>query len=68
MVAVGMALVWGGYTFGIWGYCLLKGYDVTFTEMFSSSWPGVTSLPASGGHKLGTITGQGSTTNPGQLK
>lgn len=38
MVAIGMALVWGGYTIGIWGYCLVNGYDVTFTSLFGTSW------------------------------
>lgn len=38
MVAIGMALVWGGYTIGIWGYCLVNGYDVTFSSLFRTSW------------------------------
>lgn len=38
MVAIGMALVWGGYTIGIWGYCLVNGYDVTFTSLFRTGW------------------------------
>ena len=38
MVAIGMALIWGGYTIGIWGYCLVNGYDVTFTSLFGTKW------------------------------
>ena len=38
MVAIGMALIWGGYTIGIWGYCLVNGYDVPFTSLFGTSW------------------------------
>lgn len=38
MVAIGMALVWGGYAIGIWGYCLVNGYDVTFTSLFGTKW------------------------------
>lgn len=66
MVAVGMAVVWAGYALGIWGYCLVQGYDVTFTDVFRTTWPGATALPPSGGHKLGTIIGHAATTNPGQ--
>lgn len=38
MVAIGMALVWAGYSIGIWGYCLVNGYDVTFTSLFGTTW------------------------------
>lgn len=38
MVAIGMALVWGGYAIGIWGYCLVNGYDVTFQSLFGTKW------------------------------
>ena len=38
MVAIGMALVWGGYTIGIWGYCLVNGYNVTFQSLFGTTW------------------------------
>jgi hypothetical protein len=40
MIPVGVALVFGGYTVGIWGYCLVKGYDVGFRQLFASTWPG----------------------------
>ena len=46
MVAIGMALVWGGYAIGIWGYCLVNGYDVTFTSLFGTKWvSGTTATP-----------------------
>lgn len=45
MVAIGMALVWGGYTIGIWGYCLVQGYDVTFSSLFRTSWVSSTQAP-----------------------
>lgn len=66
MVPIGMAMVFAGYTVGIWGYCLVRGYNVTFTQLFATTWPGVTSV-ASPGHKLGTIPGHTATTNPGNL-
>jgi hypothetical protein len=65
MVAIGMGLVFAGYAVGIWGYCLVRGYDVSFANVFAPQWPGVQVTP-SPGHKLGTITGSTSTTNPGQ--
>ncbi len=38
MIAIGMFLVWGGYAIGIWGYCLVNGYDVTFQSLFGTTW------------------------------
>ena len=69
MVAMGVAALWAGYTLTMYGYCLIRGYDVQFTQLFHTTWPGVhvkTQAPT-GGHKLGTITGHASTTNPGQV-
>lgn len=74
MVAIGMGLVFAGYAAGMWGYCLVRGYDVSFGNVFATAWPGVQvsqntpgQLVLPGGHKLGTIIGNTSTTNPGQL-
>jgi hypothetical protein len=33
MPAIGMALGWGGYTLALWGYCLLRGYNVTLGQL-----------------------------------
>jgi hypothetical protein len=70
MTAIGMGLAFGAYTLGLWGYCLVRGYDVPFGAMFAQTWPGTQSAeqaPA-GGHKLGTITSPGiSVTDPGQI-
>jgi len=66
MVAIGMAMVWAGYAVSIWGYCLVRGYDVSFANVFATRWPGVQVTP-SPGHKLGTIAGPSvATQNPGQ--
>jgi hypothetical protein len=64
-----MGIIWAGYAVGIWGYCLVKNYDVTFGELFASTWPGaaVNVTAPTAGHKLGTITGSTSVTDPGQL-
>lgn len=44
MPAIGMALLWGGYTLGMWGYCSLMGYKITLRELvkpgaYSGKWP-----------------------------
>jgi hypothetical protein len=56
MVVIGAALLWFGYTVGIWGYCLVRGYDVPFSGIFGGTWPGggqaaapATTLPADPG-------------------
>jgi len=58
IVAVGMGLIYAGYTVSILGYCWVRGYAVTFTDLFRQTWPGVQAAeqPA-GSHKLKTITG-----------
>ena len=39
MVAVAFGILWAAYAVGIWGYCLVRGYDVSFTGMFGGQWP-----------------------------
>jgi hypothetical protein len=41
MAALGLALVWAGYTTGLYGYCLLRGYNVSPKQLFSPFWPPV---------------------------
>lgn len=70
MVAVGMLVVWLGYSVQFYGYTLLKGYDVTFGQLASPThpygsgrgqkWP----PPKIGaGQVLPTGTGTGTTTS-----
>lgn len=40
MMAVAIGVAWAGYALGIWGYCLVRGYDVPFTGIFKPVWPG----------------------------
>jgi hypothetical protein len=47
MVIIGMVGVWAAYTVGIWGYCLVKGYDVTFPSLFKTTWTSAAQSPAS---------------------
>jgi len=39
VVAVAFLLVWGGYSTGLWGWCLLRDYDVTFGQLVSPGRP-----------------------------
>lgn len=39
MMAIALGVAWAGYTVGIWGYCLVRGYDVPFTGLFKATWP-----------------------------
>lgn len=44
MVAVGMGLLWATYTVMLYGYTLVRGYDITLVQMakpgtFSATWP-----------------------------
>lgn len=39
MAAIGIGLVFIAYTTGLYGYCLIRGYDITPKQLFSSSWP-----------------------------
>lgn len=40
MMAIGAALVFAGYSIGILGYCWVRGYDVTFKQLWADTWPG----------------------------
>ena len=73
MIVVGMALAWAGYTVGFYGFCLVKGYDVSFVQLvspkgwYSGPWPPVTApdnviLPTGGSSGTGTDASKG--TNP----
>lgn len=53
MVPIGVAMVWGAYTVGLWGYCLVRGYDVTFMQLFKGQWP------AGSSSSKGTSSGSG---------
>jgi hypothetical protein len=45
MPAIAMGLIWGGYTAGLYGYCLVRGYDISFRQLvsptawYSGAWP-----------------------------
>jgi hypothetical protein len=42
--AIGFGLLWSGYTLMFWGWCKVKGYDITLGEIvipkhFTGTWP-----------------------------
>jgi len=50
MIPVGVGIVFLAYTAGMWGYCLVRGLNVKFTQLFAATWPGkVTAAPTTGG-------------------
>jgi hypothetical protein len=53
MPAVGMGIAWFGYGLSLWGYCLVKGYNVTLAQLlnpvhpYHATWPPSANIPAS---------------------
>lgn len=39
MVAVAFLLIWGGYSAGLFGWCLFKDYDITLGQLVSPLHP-----------------------------
>ena len=39
MLAAGMLIIWGGYSVSLWGWCLLRGYNVTLGQLMSPAHP-----------------------------
>jgi hypothetical protein len=52
MVAIGMGVLWAAYLIGIYGYCLVRGYDVPFGNLLKTSWVAGTPAAAAPGAGL----------------
>jgi hypothetical protein len=39
MAGIGIGLLYLAYAFGLYGYCLFQGYNVTPKMLFSTTWP-----------------------------
>lgn len=43
MIALAFGLTWIGYSYGLYGYCLIRGYDVRFVDLVNPvhvyQWP-----------------------------
>lgn len=50
MAAIAFGLLWASYTAGLYGYCLIRGYDITPKQLLSFEWP-----PGSGNKKKGPV-------------
>lgn len=48
MAGLGIGLMWGAYTLGLYGYCLIKGYDITLLQLLKPTWPPVSTIKAGG--------------------
>lgn len=60
MVAIGVGLIFGAYAVGMYGYCLVRGYDVSFRDLFRGSWQGAQSqAPSKAVQQARTITPTG---------
>lgn len=40
VTAIAIGIIFAAYTIGLWGYCLVRGYDVPMKSLFASTWPG----------------------------
>lgn len=39
MTPVAIGVIFLAYGFGLWGYCLVKDYDINIYQLFRSEWP-----------------------------
>jgi hypothetical protein len=47
MIPIGMAVTFGAYTIGILAYNWLRGYNVTFMNLWGLTWPAKAKAAAS---------------------
>jgi len=64
VIPVGVGIVFLAYTAGMFGYVLVRGYNVKFTQLFSATWPGggpaITGATSTvGGSAPSTVTAAG---------
>jgi hypothetical protein len=43
---VGIVVLWAGYTIGLWGYTLIRGYCVTPANLLNYKFPAAAGQPA----------------------
>jgi len=49
MIAIGLGAAWVSYTVGLYGYCLVRGYNVRLRDLLGTTWPN-----SYGGGTIGT--------------
>jgi hypothetical protein len=52
VIAIGIGVTFAAYTIGMLGYCLLRGYNITFGNLWGQEWPAKAKAAA------GTAAGQ----------
>jgi len=55
MIAIAMGVVLAGYAAGIWGVCLVRGYNVRFRDVWKGTWPAAPSTAHTGADVNRTI-------------
>ena len=60
MIPIGLGVVLVSYWTGLWGYCLIRGYNVKFTDLAKTTWPGGGGVmtTGAGANPVPTPTGQ----------
>lgn len=38
MAAIGIGVLWMSYTIGLYGYCLIRGYNITPKQLLAKNW------------------------------
>jgi hypothetical protein len=59
MFALGLGVLYLGYTVTLYGYILIKGYDVSFAEMFVGTWPPASGPGAAGENAVPSVFTEG---------
>ena len=80
MPAIGMLIAWSGYSFSLWGYCLIRGYDVKLSDLvnpvhpYTGPWPPplitnpATLLPGRSSVSTTSTSSAGTSTSTGKKK
>lgn len=58
-----MILVYAGYTGGLWGFMLISGKNVSFTDLFAAPWP--PSVPGASGSGASSVANAKTKTTTG---
>lgn len=65
MTGIGIGIIVAAYSVGVWGYCLVKGYDISYFALWRTTppkWPADIMPPDE------MFPGTGSSPNPTQAK
>lgn len=54
MIPIGMGVSFAAYAIGVLGYCWLRGYNITFGNLWAQTWP-AKGKAAAGAAPAGTV-------------